>query len=518
VAGEGEKGFRDGSFTSALFDGPSGLALNGDGTLLFVADRRNNRIRVVHLNDNNRVTTLAGLGEAGYRDGTLGQALFDDPTALAFLPGDRLVVNDGGNSLLRLIDLKAKTVVTLAGNIKSDIKDGKALETSVRNLWNMVYDPANDDLYFSQPDYGIVRKLDMKTRQVTTALKDGRLLHPRALCLYQGKLCVADQEGPLVYQVDSFSNTPSAAAVLSEVGNETSRVIALAAWGNYLYAMQTDTKAWIRLQPDKNFVPMSVWGYPANLDAYSNQRGLLLFFPDGDAVGFIADPKEERRFFVASERSESIISLKDYDFWKFRELHDYNAQGLNDFDYPPRKPPHTFRILIAGDSLSFALAGEDAGRWGPGFSRMENMPKRLELELNTIAALNDAPINYEVVDLGRGSDGDPAFLWPYYEVPRIVKKFDIDLVLYLFATVNTNGASVYFSRPINSDGIPAERNDPEYLLKPFKEKIPSGAANDFINAAWKRDGFKPRPTEPNWFFPGATIFFRTRESVMICLR
>src|SRR5580658_10067422 len=90
VAGEGVAGFRDGSFTSALFNKPLGLAVSTDGTRLFVADSGNNRIRVVHLDQDNQVTTLTGQDKPGMKNGPLASAQYALPQALAYLPGDKL--------------------------------------------------------------------------------------------------------------------------------------------------------------------------------------------------------------------------------------------------------------------------------------------------------------------------------------------------------------------------------------------------------------------------------------------
>jgi len=51
------------------------------------------------------------------------------------------------------------------------------------------------------------------------------------------------------------------------------------------------------------------------------------------------------------------------------------------------------------------------------------------MDLNTVAAVDGAPKRFEVLTLGQLS-WSPINLWPYYLVPPIVKKFDIDLVLY----------------------------------------------------------------------------------------
>src|SRR6185369_11523606 len=92
-----------------------GLAVSPDGKLLYVADSENNRVRVIHLDQKNLVTTLAGQDAPGNQDGPLASARFNQPRAVAALPGDRLVVGDYGNQLLRLVDLKQGIVSTLGG-------------------------------------------------------------------------------------------------------------------------------------------------------------------------------------------------------------------------------------------------------------------------------------------------------------------------------------------------------------------------------------------------------------------
>jgi DNA-binding beta-propeller fold protein YncE/thiol-disulfide isomerase/thioredoxin len=80
--------------------------------LLYLADTYNNRIKT--LNPATReVQTLAGTGEAGWRDGPVKQALFNEPAGLAATPG-KLYVADTNNHAIRVIDLATQTVDTLA--------------------------------------------------------------------------------------------------------------------------------------------------------------------------------------------------------------------------------------------------------------------------------------------------------------------------------------------------------------------------------------------------------------------
>jgi hypothetical protein len=107
----------------------------------------------------------------------------------------------------------------------------------------------------------------------------------------------------------------------------------------------------------------------------------------------------------------------------------------------------------------------------------------MELELNTLAALDDWPLHFEVLNLYQNANNPPLFLWPTYEVPEVVRKFDIDLVL-LLETPSVGGMDYipfvwYFYQPITAEGIPALNIDAEYFLKPLLKKIPDGDPRNF---------------------------------------
>ena len=79
---------------------------------LFVADSNHNRIVVASLEG--KLIDLIGDGSIGARDGDFGEASFDHPQGMA-LVGETLYVADTENHLLRKVDLRAKTVTTIAG-------------------------------------------------------------------------------------------------------------------------------------------------------------------------------------------------------------------------------------------------------------------------------------------------------------------------------------------------------------------------------------------------------------------
>ncbi|HLL77196.1 MAG TPA: hypothetical protein VK421_18225 [Pyrinomonadaceae bacterium] len=101
IAGDGARGFRDGPAAAAQFDAPVGLAVGRDGTV-FVADPYNDRVRAV--TPVGEVKTIAGGDRPGHADGAaLGGALFDTPCAVAAMPDGSLVVADTGNGRLRRV-------------------------------------------------------------------------------------------------------------------------------------------------------------------------------------------------------------------------------------------------------------------------------------------------------------------------------------------------------------------------------------------------------------------------------
>ncbi len=100
VAGNGEPGRTDGSGAEARFNGPIGVAVGPVGNVI-VADTSHDCIRTV--SPDGRVTTLAG-SAAGYRDGAADQALFDTPSGVAVDASGVIYVADTGNDAIRRID------------------------------------------------------------------------------------------------------------------------------------------------------------------------------------------------------------------------------------------------------------------------------------------------------------------------------------------------------------------------------------------------------------------------------
>jgi hypothetical protein len=105
-------GTNDGIGGAALFDWPSGVAVDRGGTL-YVADMYNHTIR--KMTSEGVVTTLAGLGGvSGSANGTGSAARFYWPFAVALDGSDNLIVADAGNDTIRKVTTNG-VVTTLAG-------------------------------------------------------------------------------------------------------------------------------------------------------------------------------------------------------------------------------------------------------------------------------------------------------------------------------------------------------------------------------------------------------------------
>lgn len=100
VAGTGVSGFNNGAASTATFNYPWGIALDGAGNL-YIADRQNFVIRKI--TPAGQVSTYAGTGVAGFADGPGRQAQFASPNSLTVDPSGNLYVTDYGNNRIRKI-------------------------------------------------------------------------------------------------------------------------------------------------------------------------------------------------------------------------------------------------------------------------------------------------------------------------------------------------------------------------------------------------------------------------------
>ncbi len=118
-AGSRTSGFKDGPANEARFNGPCGMTVDPKGNL-YVCDYFNHCIRKI--TPNGQVSTYAGLGLEGYKDGKADQAMFKEPIAIASDKQGNLYVGDFGNHAIRKITTDGQVSTFVGG--KKGFKDG----------------------------------------------------------------------------------------------------------------------------------------------------------------------------------------------------------------------------------------------------------------------------------------------------------------------------------------------------------------------------------------------------------
>jgi len=151
LAGDGTAGFKNGSAKSSQFNNPYGVAVDSTGTV-YVADYKNHVIRKIA---NGIVSTFAGNG-AGFIDGPLSIAKFNYPGDLCVDNFRNIIVADTGNRRLRLIS--NGYVTTLAGDGTVGFKDGLSSTSKFQSLTDCSVDK-NGTIYIADQGNQRIRRL-----------------------------------------------------------------------------------------------------------------------------------------------------------------------------------------------------------------------------------------------------------------------------------------------------------------------------------------------------------------------
>ena len=140
VAGTGEEGCDDRPVAHATFNEPTDVAVHPITGDVAVADFRNDRIRFVAMVKDGRaiVSTLAGSNE-GFQDGAANTAKFDGPVSLDYDAKGNLYVTDLGNHRVRKMS-PAHVVSTLAGTGDEGMRDGAGDQATFGSLWGIAVD------------------------------------------------------------------------------------------------------------------------------------------------------------------------------------------------------------------------------------------------------------------------------------------------------------------------------------------------------------------------------------------
>ena len=125
-AGTGHKGDKDGAADKAQFNKPFNLVLDGDGNL-FVTELGNHKVRKISVNK--MVSTFSGNGKAGKVDGIKTQSQFNQPRGIVMDEKGFIYVADSNNNCIRQIDSTGFVRSFAGGGRKGDV-DGKGVSAS----------------------------------------------------------------------------------------------------------------------------------------------------------------------------------------------------------------------------------------------------------------------------------------------------------------------------------------------------------------------------------------------------
>jgi sugar lactone lactonase YvrE len=151
IAGSGYGNFADGTGKDASFNYPRGLTTDPEGNI-YVADSQNRRIRKI--TPAGVVTTLAGNDQYGMKDGTGSAASFYSPSDIIYV-SNNLFVTDYYS--IRKVTLDGK-VTTFAGGGYTGNKDGTGTDAFFSNLKSITAD-ASGNLFVTDGSNNNIRKI-----------------------------------------------------------------------------------------------------------------------------------------------------------------------------------------------------------------------------------------------------------------------------------------------------------------------------------------------------------------------
>lgn len=117
-----------------------------------------------------KIETIAGNGKAGYSADQL-----NNPYGLAIGPDGALYICDIDNHVVRRLDLRTKQLTTVAGNAKPGFAGdgGAATDATLNQPYEVRFDKAGN-LFFVEMKNHVVRRVDAKTKIITTVAGTGK--------------------------------------------------------------------------------------------------------------------------------------------------------------------------------------------------------------------------------------------------------------------------------------------------------------------------------------------------------
>jgi DNA-binding beta-propeller fold protein YncE len=238
VAGEGTKGFAGdgGPATRARLDEPYGVVVDAQGNIYF-ADRLNRRVRRID-GRTGLITTLAGDGSKTYSGdgGPAASAGLVEPNGVALDGSGRtLYIADVADHRVRAVDLARGTITTFAGTGqgKHAGDGGPATAASIAGARAVEVGP-DGTVYILERQGNTLRAVDLRTGLITTRAGTGAkgfsgdggpaaaatFNGPKELAIDPaGNLFIVDTENHAIRRIDARTGTISTVAGSGQRGS-----------------------------------------------------------------------------------------------------------------------------------------------------------------------------------------------------------------------------------------------------------------------------------------------------------
>jgi thiol-disulfide isomerase/thioredoxin len=165
--------YRDKADTPLFF--PGKIHADAASNRLFVADSTHHRVVVSDLAG--KVQAVIGSGTPGNKNGKFAEVQFDDPQGLA-LDGDKLYIADRKNHSIKLADLKAGTVSTVAG-VGSQVQETRRMNapapaktTGLNSPWDLHI--VGRDMFIAMAGHHQIWKMNLDNQEIGPFAGDGR--------------------------------------------------------------------------------------------------------------------------------------------------------------------------------------------------------------------------------------------------------------------------------------------------------------------------------------------------------
>lgn len=217
-----------GPASQATLRDPHGIVI-GPNRQMYVADTLNHRVREIDLKSKT-ITTIAGTGESGYSGdgGPAVKASFNGVFAIALSgAGDKLYIADLNNRRIRVVDLKSGIVTTVAGNGKEGVPaEGAAAVDSPLVDPRAVAADSRGNVYILERRGNALRVVDRQGK-IRTLIKPGDITPdlngPKHLCVdLKDNVIIADAENHLVRK---YTPADGKTVVIAGTGQKGDRLI-----------------------------------------------------------------------------------------------------------------------------------------------------------------------------------------------------------------------------------------------------------------------------------------------------